>query len=187
MNVDLELETWRRQWQSVSLATPDLRKRVERQSRLLKLALIADTLVTVGIGGPTAAWAFLSPQPDIILLAVVTWILLAVAWAFRLRVTRGNWGPAALDAQAFVEFLVGRCRAQLAAIRFGAVLFAVNLAFSVAWVWHHQPRPNIAWIGWRMDLVWLATLAFYVFLPWWNRRKKQELSWLLSLRESGEN
>jgi hypothetical protein len=181
MNVDLELETWRRQWQSVSVSLPDLRKRVTSELRFLKLALAADILVTVGIGGPVAAWAVLSPQPDIILLAAVTWILIAVAWAFRLRVTRGNWGPASLDTSAFVAFLIGRCRAQLAAIRFGAVLFAVNLTFSLAWVYHHQPRPRIHWFGWPMDLVWLATLAFYIFLPWWNRRKKKELAWLLSL------
>jgi hypothetical protein len=185
MNLDLELETWRREWQSVSPVAPDLRKRVDRQSRLLKLALVADTLVTIGIGGGTAAWAIVSPQVDIVLLAVVTWILLGVAWAFRLRITRGNWGPASLDTSAFVAFLIARCRAQLAGIRFGAVLFAVNLSFSLAWVYRHQPRPRIAWFGWPMDLVWLATLAFYIFLPWWNRRKMKELDWLLSLQAQG--
>ncbi len=181
MNGDVELETWRREWQAVAIAPPDLRKRVQRQSRLLKLMLLADALVTVGIGGPVAWWAVVSPQADIIVLAVVTWLLIAVAWAFRLRTTRGNWGPASLDTNAFVDFLIGRCRAQLAGMRFGAVLYAVNLSFCVAWVYHH-PGPHLPVFSWQMDLVWLFTLAFYLFLPWWNRRKKTELSWLLSIR-----
>lgn len=184
MNGDLELETWRKQWQSVSMAPPvDLRKRVDRQSQFLKLALAADTVVTVGIGGSTAAWAVLSPQADVVVLAVVTWILLAIAWAFRVHITRGNWAPATLDTSAFVDFLIARCRAQLAAIRFGAVLFIVNVTFCTAWVYQHQPRAHLEWFGWPMDLVWLATAAFYAFLPWWNRRKKAELAWLLGLRE----
>jgi len=183
MNVDLELETWRREWQSVSVTPPDLRKRVERQSRFLRLEIAADILVTLGIGVPTAGWAMVSPQADIVVLAVFTWMLLAVAWAFRLRITRGNWTPASLDTRAFVDFLIGRCRAQLAAIRFGAILFAVNLTFSLAWVYQHRPRPHIAWFSWPLDLVWLATVAFYIFLPWWNRRKKRELAWLLGIQE----
>lgn len=182
MNVDLELESWRQQWQSVSVVPPDLRKRVDRQSRFLKLALIADTLVTVGIGGPVVAWAVMSPAPDIIVLAVVTWILIAGAWAFRFRITRGNWGPASVDTNAYIEFLIGRCRAQLASIRFGAVLFLVNLAFSLGWVRYHARSP-LALFSWRMDLVWTVTAVFYVYLPWWNRRKKAELAWLLSLKE----
>jgi hypothetical protein len=182
MNVDLELESWRQQWQSVSVVPPDLRKRVDRQSRFLKIALILDMLVTVGIGGPVAVWAFNSPQADVILLAIVTWILIAGAWAFRLRVTRGNWAPASLNTSAFVDFLIGRCRSQLAAVKFGAVLFIVNLTFCTAWVYHHT-GPHLAWFSWPMDIVWAVTVAFYLFLPWWYRRKKAELARLVSLRE----
>ena len=160
-----------------------LRKRVDRQARWLKIALAGDTLVTVVIGGPVAAWAVLSPQTDVIVLAVVTWILIAAAWAFRLHITRGNWGPTAMDTAAFVDFLIGRCRAQLAGIRFGAVLFIVNLTFCLVWIYQHRPRPEIEWFGWRMDLIWLVGVAFYIFLFWWNGRKKRELAWLLGLRE----
>lgn len=182
MNADLELENWQHQWQSVCVVPPDLRKRVERQSYFLKLALVLDTLVTIGIGGPVAAWAFHSPQADILVLAVVTWILIAAAWAFRFRITRGNWAPAAFDTTAFLQFLIGRCRAQLAAIRFGAVLFLVNLTFSLAWVYHH-PGPHLSLFSWPMDIVWVITVAFYLFLPWWHRRKQTELSWLQDLRK----
>ena len=88
-----------------------------------------------------------------------------------------------MDTAAFVDFLIGRCRAQLAGIRFGAVLFIVNLTFCLVWIYQHRPRPEIEWFGWRMDLIWLVGVAFYIFLFWWNGRKKRELAWLLGLRE----
>ena len=92
MNVDLELEDWRREWQSVFVPTPDLRKRVDRQARWLKIALAGDTLVTVVIGGPVAAWAVLSPQTDVIVLAVVTWILIAAGLGFPICILRAGTG-----------------------------------------------------------------------------------------------
>ncbi len=56
MNVDNELEVWRRQWQSDTTVPLDLRRKVERQSRFMKIILFADILVTITIGG-AAGWA----------------------------------------------------------------------------------------------------------------------------------
>ena len=64
MNVDTELETWRRQWQSGITVPLDLRKKVERQSRFMKIALMGDILVTITIGGARTDWAIRSPQPE---------------------------------------------------------------------------------------------------------------------------
>jgi hypothetical protein len=47
MSMDTELETWRREWQSETAVPADLRRRVERQSRWLKVGIAADILVTV--------------------------------------------------------------------------------------------------------------------------------------------
>jgi hypothetical protein len=79
MNGDTELETWRQQWQSGANVPVDLRRRVERQSRFTKIALIGDILVTITIGGATTGWAVRSPQPEIVLLSVATWIFIATA------------------------------------------------------------------------------------------------------------
>jgi hypothetical protein len=46
--------------------------------------------------------------------------------------------------------------------------------------------PLLAWILFgsvRIDLVWLATVAFFVGISWYRRRKRQELSRLLDLKE----
>ena len=53
MKMDLELDQWREQWQSSAETPPlsGLSKRVTRQSRLMRIALAGDMLVTIVIGG----------------------------------------------------------------------------------------------------------------------------------------
>jgi len=188
MSLDTELETWRRQWQSDTAVPPDLRRRVERQSRWLKIGIAADILVTAAIGGGVIALAARAPHPDMLLLAAATWTFIAIAWAFRLIVSRGLWSPAAIDTAAFVDLSIRRCRAQLKATVFGAVLFVCELAFCMGWIYRHvAPRPPLLmWLFGSLfnGLVWLASLALFVFLVWYRRKKRAELAWLLGLHES---
>ena len=187
MSVDAELDEWRREWQSDGAVPPDLRKRVERQVRILKIGLIADIAVTVGIGGATAVLAIRSPHPDMIVLAAATWLFIAVAWAFRLTSTRGRWSPAAVDSAAFTEFLVADCRRKLAGLRFGTWLFACEMIFCLTWIYYHSSRQQPVWqwlrfsAGW-MDGVWALTVVFYVFVVWYRRKKRAELERLLALQ-----
>ena len=192
MNVDTELEVWRRQWQSDTAGTTvpvDLRRKVERQSRSMKIALAADILVTITIGGATTGWAIRAPQPNIILLAVWTWFLIAAAWAFALRVNHGNWSPSAEDAAVFVNLSVRRCRARLSATRFAAGFFLVQIGFILGWVYKNSPvqgTPVLAWLFFSsipIDAVWLGTAAFFTFLIWYRRRKLAELAYFLNLRD----
>jgi hypothetical protein len=188
MSMDTELETWRREWQSETAVPADLRRRVERQSRWLKIGIAADILVTVAIGGGVIRLAARSPQPDMLLLAAATWSFIAIAWAFRLTISRGLWSPAAIDTVAFVDLSVRRCRAQLAATLFGAGLFVCEMAFCLGWIYRHSaPRaPLLSWLFFGSlinGLVWLFSLAFLVFLVWYRRKKGAELAWLLTLGE----
>lgn len=54
MSLDTELEDWKRDWQAKAEVPADLRRKVERQSRRLKISLAGDVLVTVAIGGGDA-------------------------------------------------------------------------------------------------------------------------------------
>lgn len=188
MSLDLELETWRKDWQSDAEIPADLRRRVERQSRRLRMAIAGDVLVTVAIGGGALALAARSPQPDMLLLAAATWSFIAVAWAFRLTVTRGLWSPTAIDTAAFVELSIKRCRAQLKATVFGAGLFVVEMAFCMGWIYRHSAtaKPLATWLFGSVvnDLVWLLSLAFFGILAWHRGKKQAELAWLESLREA---
>ena len=188
MNQETELDLWRRQWQSETTVPLDLRKRVERQTRFMKIGLLADILVTIVIGGGAIVWALLSPQSDIVLLAAVTWLFLAAAWTFSLTVNRRNWSPSTLDTAAFVELSVRRCAGRLAAVRFGVVLFLCEIVFGLGWVYRHSPEGRMPLLPWLffsslpIDIVWLATAAFSFFVVWYRRRKRAELAYFLNLR-----
>ncbi|MEO8127383.1 MAG: hypothetical protein ABJF23_33290 [Bryobacteraceae bacterium] len=184
MEIDAEVEVWRREWQSEPPVLPDLRRNVERQSRFMKLNLLGDVLVTIFIGGGTIAWALRTPRPDILLLALVTWIFLAAAWTFSVTLNRGNWLPSALNAAAFVHLSIRRCRARLAAIRFGALLYAAQIVFCLSWIYRHEPHRPFSFL--TIALVSLATLLFYSFLFWFRRRKLAELAYFLELQKAVE-
>jgi hypothetical protein len=188
MNMDAELDVWRGQWQSGTTIPLDLRRRVERRSRLMKVGLIADILVTIVMGGGSTVWALYSPEPDTILLSAVIWLFLAAAWTIVLTFSRGAWFPSALDAAAFVDLTVRRCRGALAAIRFAAGLYLCEIAFCLGWIYNHSPEHRKRLLTWlffsslRIDIVWLATLAFFGFLIWYRRNQRAELAHLVTLR-----
>ncbi len=198
MNIDTELEVWRQQWQSGATVPPtvtatftlDLRRRVERQSRFMKIVLIADIFVTITIGGATTGWAVRSPQPEIVLLAVATWVFIATAWTFTLTVNRRSWSPSAQDTAAFVDLSVRRCRGRLAAVWFAAGLFVFQIVFVLGWVYRNSPahrQPLLTWLLFGsvpIDLVWVCTLAFFGFLVWYRRRKSAGLAYLLGLQNT---
>ena len=187
MNADTELDMWREQWQLDTAIPADLRRKVERQSRAMKLGVINAILVTVIIGGFTAAWAVRTPQSDVILLAVATWMFLAIAWAVQIGLNHGKWSPSAMNTSSFVDLSIRRCRSALAAAIFAAGLFVCELVFGLTWVYHHsagERKPVLAWLFFSsvpMDLVWLATIAFFGWLVWHRRKKRAELAYLLAL------
>jgi hypothetical protein len=187
MSVDTELDMWREQWQSETAVPPDLRRKVERESRFMKLAVISELLVTIVFGGYTAAWAVRAPEPDVIVLALGTWMSLAAAWAFRISVSRGNWSPSAIHTGAFIDLSIRRCRGTLAAINFAAGLFVCQTVFCLSWVYHHSPaqRPTVAvWLFFSsttIDFVWISTIAFFSWLVWFRRKKRAELAYLLNM------
>jgi hypothetical protein len=189
MNVDTELEVWRQHWQSGPTVPLDLRRKVERQSRFMKIALICDILVTIAIGGGITGWAVRSARPEIVLLAVATWALIATGWTFTLTVNRGNWSPSADDTSVFVDLSVRRCRGRLAAVWFAAGVFVFQVVFILGWVYRYSPAhrtPLLTWLFFSsppIDIVWLCTVVFFGFLVWYRRRKSAELAYLLCLRE----
>jgi hypothetical protein len=153
----------------------------------MRIMLAADVLVTIVIGGATTAWAVSSPQPDIILLAAVTWIFIAAAWTFAVINRRGCWSPAALDTAAFVDLSIRRARGAIAATTFGAVLYFAEIVFCLAWIYQHAPRHGPAplrsfLVSDNVLVVWFATLAFVGLVVWYRRRKRSELSYLLDLQ-----
>lgn len=187
MNPDTELEAWRGEWQSEAAVPANLRQRVERQSRRMRLMIAGDVLVTVTIGGGTIALAWRTPQPDMMLLAAATWMFIAAAWVFRMVTNRGLWSPRAVDTAAYVELLIRRCRAKLAGTVFGGVLYVCEIVFCLGWIYAHSAgTPLLSWIFFSsvfIDLVWLFSGVFFGFLVWYGRKNRGELAWLMKLSD----
>jgi hypothetical protein len=191
MNLDTELEAWRSEWQSEAAVPANLRQRVERQSRWMRLMIAGDVMVTVVIGGGTIGLAWRAPQADMVLLAAATWLFIAAAWAFRLMLNRGLWSPGEVDTAAFVELLIRRCRAKLAGTVFGGVLYICEIVFCLGWIYAHSAAhtPLLAWLFFSsvfIDLVWVFSAAFFGFLVWYQRKNRGELEWLMKLRDDGQ-
>lgn len=189
MNTDVELEIWREQWQAQTAVPVNLRRSVERQSRLMKIGLLADTVVTVVMGGGATAWAFLSSEPGVGLVAVATWLFLAAAWIFVLTANRGLWAPSALDTAAFVDLSVRRSRSALTTTWFAGGLFLCEVAFGLGWAYKHSVHGHTPLGSWllfsslRIDIVWICTIAFFGAMVWYRRKKRAELASLLRLGE----
>src|SRR5207244_939024 len=105
-------------------------------------------------------------------------LFLAAAWTFTLTVNRSAWSPCGLDTAAFIELSMRRCRGRLAAIRFAAGLFLVQMVFCLGWVYNHAPQPRKPLLSWLLfsslsiDIVWLSAIAFFGFLIWYQRKKR---------------
>lgn len=191
MSADTELDVWRRQWQAAAAAPVDLRRKVQRQSRFMRFMLLVEILVTVVIGGGATAWAARSPEPDVVVLALVVWFLFAATWTFAVVSRRGLWSPGSEDTAAFLDLSIRRCRASVKAATFGTVLYFCEIVFCLAWVYQYRARrqavPLVDFLGSGTVLMaGLGSLVFLACVVWYRRRKRAELRYLVDLqREMG--
>jgi len=140
MMPDVELESWREQWQAEAEVPADLRRSVARGTRYMRLMLAAEVFVTVTIGGGYTLLAALHPSAEMFVLAGATWIFLISAWTFAILTRRGTWSPAAVTTAEFVDLSIRRCRGKLAAARFGVGLYFAEMAFCLTWLYRDPSR-----------------------------------------------
>jgi hypothetical protein len=180
MSAPNELEVWSREWLEVAAVPRDLRARVDRGSRRLRLMRVVDIVVTVTMGGWTTGWALIERSPDVIGLAVMTWAFLGLAWTFALINRAGTWSPEAVTVSAFLDLSILRVRRGLMAAAFGSVLYIVQLTFCLGWVYVRSAvrrgvGPGAFLTSWPVLIVWACTAVFYVGLAWFVWRRRAEL------------
>ena len=178
MKPDLELEAWREQWQADTEVPADLRRKVERGSRYLRLVVALEVLVTVVLGGGATVLAVMDPRAEMVILAAAVWVFLGAAWAFATMNRRGSWSPATVSTAEFVDLSIRRCRNNLASAGFGAGLYFAEMAFCLTWLYwdpaRRGPLPAMIFA--------VATPVFLVGLVRYRRRKRAELERLLELQ-----
>ena len=147
--------------------------------------MIGPVLVTVLIGGPIAERAVTSPQPEAVVLAVEVWLFIIVTWIGSLWIGRGTWRPLAETTAAFVDLAVRRCRSNLRAIQFGAVLYLGQLLFVLFWSLRYSSVGLWALLtSWSVVLLgWLGVPAVFGLFFWYTHRKRSELAYLLDVQQ----
>ena len=174
---DLELESWRAQWQADAQVPADLRRKVALGTRNMRLMLAAELLVTVTMGGGSILWAILEPRAEMLVLAIAVWIFLAAAWTAAIVTRRGTWYPAALTTADFIDLSIRRCRGKQAGTRFGLVLYFAEMAFCLTWLYRDParrvPAPAIVFA--------VATPLFLIGLARYRRSLRAELASLKQL------
>jgi hypothetical protein len=190
MRADEELGAWQRQWQSAAAendgdSVAGLRQRVMRESRRMKIGLLAPAAVTVGIGGAVLLRALDTLEPSDFALAIGVWIAILIAWAGSLWIAHGTWQPLGETTAAYVDLAIRRCRSGMLTAKFGAVLYVAQFLFILLWkievsaigvaaVLTGWPVVVLGWIGFPLYLVWLG---------WFLRRKGRELGALVEMQE----
>jgi hypothetical protein len=177
-NPDLEWKAWREQWQADTDVPADLRRKVERGTRNMRLMLALEVLVTVGMGGGYTMWAVMEPRTEMVVLAGAVWFFLAAAWMFATMSRRGTWSPAAVSTAEFVDLSIRRCRRKLAAARFGIWLYFAEMVFCLTFLYRDPARRE----PWPAIIFAVATPVFLLALARYRRKTRAELDDLLKLQ-----
>lgn len=192
MNTDLELDGWRQRWQRqpVLREAAELKESVLRETRRLKLWLLAPAAVTVVIGGGVILQALSSPSPAAMVLAIGVWGFIATAWIGCLLLARGTWRPRAETTAAFLQLAIRRCESAVKTVPFGIGLYVFELLFMFVWAVSNGvgtpsqvlTAPSMIAIGWVGGPIFVALMIVYA------RRKRAELARLLEMqRQLGED
>jgi len=187
MESDPELNTWRRQWQTTEVIPPDLRHRVERETRSLRRQRYASIAVTAIMGGGAGGWALVSQRPIAVALAIGVWFFIAIAWAVSHSLTRDILTPSADTTTAFLDLSIRRCRRQLQGLVAQGLLYVCIAAFDLVWGYHYQNEaqpidPRAFLTSGRMLVIWAALAVPIAIGVWYRSRRRNELKNLLSLR-----
>jgi hypothetical protein len=184
MNGDLELDSWRQQWQRqpAQPSAAALKESVLRETRRVKVMMLAPVAVSVGMGGWAFLRAWLAPEPAAVTLAIGVWSYIALAWAGCLWIARGTWRPRGETTAAFLQLAIGRCESALKSVPFGIALYAFELAFMGLWAVRNGvgTPAEVATAPPMIVIGWLGGPLFVVLMLWYARRKRAEL---VSLRE----
>ncbi len=192
MEADVELDAWRRHWQSDLRVAPTLKQRVERETRAMRRLVIGEIVVTIVFGGGSLAWAALSLRPDVFVLALGVWAFIAIAWTISFLLRRGAWTPLTSTTMAFVELSILRCRRRRESIVAQAVLYVMILGFDLAWIYATRPagseRSVVSFLtSGEIAWVWALTAALGVAAIRQRQKLARELENLTDLRRQTED
>lgn len=186
MEADVELDSWRLLWQARAPVVPDVRARVERETRRMRWFVAGEIAITIVFGGGSLGWAALARRTDVLVLAIGVWLLLAIAWTLAFLLRRGAWAPAAATTTAFLDLTILRCRRRHEAVAAQVGLYLMILGFDLTWIYFSTPRPVPGALAFLTSTavvwVWAITAVLAVAAARYRQKLARELAALTGLR-----
>lgn len=190
MSADPELDVWRRHWKAGSVGpdrgnlAQELRERVARESRWLRVGLIAPVLVTVLVGGGLILRALRVGSAMDIALAFEGWLFILVTWAGCIWIARGTWRPLGETTAAFIDLSIRRRQANLRAVPFGMWLYVGQLIIvALLAVRYEAAGLGAVLTSWPVIILgWIGLPALLAVALLYARRQRAELEHLLDAR-----
>jgi hypothetical protein len=187
MDADIELDTWRRNWQSASAVPANLTQRVERETRMMWRVVVAEIVVAVVCGGGSITWAALSHRRETLWLVVGIWAFIAIAWTISSLLCRGAWTPVTATTMAFLELSILRCQRRREAVVAQGVLYVMILSFDLTRIYFQTTQQSSLDVATFLTTghvvwVWMITAALAVVAVRQQQRLGQELENLSNLQ-----
>lgn len=123
-------------WRAQPAETPvpaEVRRRVKRQERYLRLGAAAEWLVAVGLCTYAIVIAARDWAPADIFWALVVLVLVGWALSFSLTNRRDLYCPPEESTRAYIDLALLRIARKRSAVRFAWLLYAIELAIFLSW------------------------------------------------------
>jgi uncharacterized membrane protein YidH (DUF202 family) len=188
---DSEMETWRDAWKAPEGTSGqprilDMRREVRRKEcrlRALHLLEFASALVLLAFSYLVAQRY---PSTEMVLWAVVIWILTLLAAGYSLWNWRSLWTAERRSAREYAQTYEKYCVAGLRHIRFGVCLLAMNLILAIPWIsWKFFRSARTGHFGIVAYLISIGLIAGLTagFLFWFSKSRRNRLRELEELRQ----
>jgi hypothetical protein len=136
-----------------------LRVKVQRETTIMRRGLIVEVAFSLAVVAMTV-WSLVSDHgPRTLLIAVDSWVVIAIVWAFALSGRRGLWAPSAESTEAYLVLSRRRAELRLRTAWFALVLVVAQLLVARA---ASVPSSPVQWIvsaGWIAWAFWIRQQA----------------------------
>ena len=189
MSADLELSTWRAEWQAQTgtdeSSSVQVRRSAIKQQRRLRTSHVLELLSGIFFMCASAAFAWKVRTTEFFVWAAVVWITTLIVSAFSVWNWSTLWRQDLKSVAEFSQVYEKRCVAKIRAARFGNWFVVVQILIAAPWLaWDcHRGDFSTARFAGAMFLMFLLSGVFWVMFSRSRRSALRELHGLQTLRE----